>query len=196
MTGASGILYARRLCQALAEEGGRVHLVMTEAGAQVLREELGAEVDLGDGKSVIRGLVGSVPGNFRYEHHKDIGAAPASGSYRVDGMVVIPCTTGTLGGIAAGISRNLVERTADVMLKERRNLILVVRETPLSAVALENMLKLTHAGACILPAMPGFYHLPETVGDLVDFVVGKVLTQLGLDHELIRRKVKRRDQGG
>lgn len=188
VTGASGVVYARRLVGILAE-AAKVHLVMSEAGAQVLREELGVEVDLEDGKSVIRGLVGSLPRNIRYEHYKDIGAGIASGSYGVDGMVVIPCTTGTLGGIAAGISRNLIERAADVTLKERRNLILVVRETPLSAVALENMLKLTRAGACILPAMPGFYHLPRTVDDLVDFVVGKVLAQLGVAHKLFQRKV-------
>ena len=173
-----------------------MHLVMSEAGAQVMREELGVEVDLEDGAGVIRGLVGRAAPGFRYEDNRDIGAGIASGSYRVDAMVVIPCTAGTLGGIASGISRNLIERAAEVMLKERRNLILVVRETPMSAVLLENMLKLAHAGACLLPAMPGFYHLPKSVADLVDFVVGKVLTQMGLDHSLIRRKVSPVKRGG
>ena len=192
VTGASGILYARRLCQVLARlRNTRVHLLMSDAGARVMREELGVEAGLPDGGRVIRALVGERPANFRYEALDNIGAAIASGTHRVDAMVVIPCSMGTLGGIASGTSRNLIERAADVQLKERRNLILVVRETPLSTIALENLVTVARAGACVLPAMPGFYHLPKTVEDLVDFVVGKVLTQMGLDNELIRRRVEK-----
>jgi 4-hydroxy-3-polyprenylbenzoate decarboxylase len=193
VTGASGIVYARRLCEELAARPVRVRLVMSEAGALVMKEELGVSVDLEDGASVIRALAGKGAKKFRYDHFKNIGAGISSGSYAFDAMVVVPCTTGTLGGIASGISRNLIERAAEVTLKERRNLILVVRETPLSLVALENMAAVVRAGGCVLPAMPGFYHLPKTVDDLVDFLVGKILSQLGLEHRLIRRRVERED---
>jgi 4-hydroxy-3-polyprenylbenzoate decarboxylase len=191
VTGASGSVYARRLCQELALRPVKVRLVMSEAGALVMKEELGVSVDLEDGAAVIRGLLGRAAKNFRYDHYKNIGAGISSGSYPFDAMVVVPCTTGTLGGIASGISRNLIERAAEVTLKERRNLILVVRETPLSLGALENMAAVVRAGGCVLPAMPGFYHLPQTVDDVVNFLVGKILSQLGMDHALIRRRVEK-----
>lgn len=195
VTGASGAIYARRLCRALAKGNSRVHLLMSAAGARVVREELGETVDPADGRSVMRGLIGEAPKNFRYESLEDIGASFASGSYRVDAMVVIPCSMGTLGRIAAGTGSNLIERGADVQLKERRNLILVVRETPLSLIGIENMATVARAGACVLPAMPGFYHLPKSVEDLADFVVGKVLIQMGEDQKLFRRRVARGEQG-
>lgn len=195
VTGASGAAYARRLCRVLAKEKRvKVHLLMSHAGARVVREELGEEIDVADGDSVLRGLVGEVPRNFRYEALDNIGASIASGSYRVDAMAVIPCSMGTLGRIAAGTGANLIERAADVQLKERRNLVLVVRETPLSLIGIENMATVARAGACVLPAMPGFYHLPKTVADLVDFVVGKTLLQMGFEEGLVKRRVAERKQ--
>ena len=195
VTGASGAIYARRLCRVLAtRKRTRVHLLMSAAGARVVREELGETVDIADGRSVIRGLIGSEPTNFRYEALDNIGAGIASGSYVVDAMVVIPCSMGTLGRIAAGTGANLIERAADVQLKERRNLILVARETPLSLIGIENMARVARAGACVLPAMPGFYHLPKTVDDLVDFVVGKVLLQMGEAQSLFKRRMAREEQ--
>lgn len=192
VTGASGAVYARRLCQVLAKlRGTRVHLLMSEAAARVAREELGVEIDTADGRSVMKGLIGEEPKGFRYESHANIGAGIASGSYRVDAMVVIPCSMGTLGRIASGTGSSLIERAADVQLKERRNLILVVRETPLSLIGIENMATVARAGACVLPAMPGFYHLPRTMEDLVDFVVGKVLLQMGLEQRMFKRRLKR-----
>ncbi|NUN47542.1 MAG: UbiX family flavin prenyltransferase [Candidatus Brocadiae bacterium] len=196
VTGASGSVYAQRLCRDLAgRKGVRVNLVMSEAGARVIREELGVALDLEDGPGVIRALAGAGARNFHYDHYKDIGAGIASGTHPTEGMVVIPCTTGTLGGIASGVSRNLIERAAEVVMKERKNLILVLRETPLSLVTIENMARLARAGVCILPAVPGFYHLPKTLEDVVDFLVGKVLGQMGFGHRLIRRRVKRGGAG-
>lgn len=196
VTGASGAIYARRLCQVLAKDlGARVHLLMSEAGARVAREELGVEIDPADGGSVMKGLIGEEPQRFRHESHANIGAAIASGSYRVDAMVVIPCSMGTLGRIASGTGSTLIERAADVQLKERRNLILVVRETPLSLIGIENMARVARAGACVMPAMPGFYHAPKTLMDLVDFLVGKVLVQMRLEQGLFKRRVKRIGEG-
>ncbi|KAF0242859.1 MAG: 3-octaprenyl-4-hydroxybenzoate carboxy-lyase [Planctomycetota bacterium] len=195
VTGASGSIYARCLCRVLSKrKDARVHLLMSEAGARVVREELGQNVDIADGRSVMRGLIGSEPPNFRYEALDNIGAGIASGSYVVDAMVVIPCSMGTLGRIAAGTGSNLIERAADVQLKERRNLILVARETPLSLIGIENMARVARAGACVLPAMPGFYHLPKSVDDLVDFVVGKVLLQMGEAQSLFKRRMAREEQ--
>jgi 4-hydroxy-3-polyprenylbenzoate decarboxylase len=194
VTGASGAIYARRLCAVLAREKSvRVHLLVSDAGARVFREELGVALDLADASSVVHGVVGGPAKNFRYDRQEDIGAAIASGTYPVDAMAVVPCSMGTLAAIATGNCRNLIHRAADVMLKERRNLILVVRETPLSLIALENMVRVARAGACVLPAMPGFYHLPETVEDVVDFVVAKVLAQMGVkgSEGMVRRKVRK-----
>ena len=173
VTGASGAPYALALLRNL--DSVHVDLVISEDGKKVI--ELEADVPV----KAFEELADATYAN------DDLGAPPASGSYRFDAMVVIPCSMGTLGKIAWGISDNLVTRAAAVCLKERRKLILVPRETPLAANHLENMLRLTNQGVVILPAMPGFYHGPKGIGDLVDFIVGKVLDQLGIEHALFRR---------
>lgn len=184
ITGASGAPYAVRLLESLLAAERQVWLIVSSHGLRLLRTEL--EIDSVDelrrrvGAGVWRRLV------TLYED-ADRGAAPASGSARTAGMVVCPCSMGTLSAISVGASRSLVERAADVTLKERRALVLVPRETPLSAIHLGNMLRLARAGAVILPAAPGFYHKPTTVQDLVDFVVARVLDQLGVGHALVRR---------
>lgn len=173
VTGASGVPYAHALLRSLAAHD--VDLVVSEDAKKVLA----AETDL-DAKALAK-LAGHTYRN------DDTTAPPSSGSYRFDAMVVIPCSMGTLGKIAWGISDNLITRAAAVCMKERRMLILVPRETPLAATHLENMLRLANQGVVILPAMPGFYHGPETVDDLVNFVVGKVLDQLRIEHALFKR---------
>ncbi len=152
---------------------------MSEAGARVAVQELGLPLDLADGAGVVRALLGVERPEVRYHHFSRIDAPPAGGSYRHDGMAVCPCSMGTLGRIAGGLSTNLIERAADVCLKERRRLVLVPREAPLSEIHIENMLRAARAGAVVLPAMPGFYGRRETVEDLVDFVVSRVLDHLG-----------------
>lgn len=184
ITGASGAPYAVRLLESLLAAERQLWLIVSSHGLRLLRTEL--EIDSVD---ELRRRVGA--GAWRrlvtlYED-ADRGAAPASGSARTAGMVVCPCSMGTLSAISVGASRSLVERAADVTLKERRALVLVPRETPLSAIHLGNMLRLARAGAVILPAAPGFYHRPTTVQDLVDFVVARVLDQLGVEHALVRR---------
>lgn len=186
ITGASGAIYGVRLVQELLRAGHNVHLIVTEAGWQVFHEEL--EWDTTDRDAVMREKFMSFGnGELHYHTLRDFKAPIASGSYRNDGMVIIPCTMGTLSGIAHGASGNLLERAADVMLKEGRKLILVPRETPLNSIHLENMLKVSQAGGKILPAMPGFYQMPKTLDDIVDFLVGKVLDSLGVHHDLFKR---------
>jgi flavin prenyltransferase len=186
ITGASGAIYGVRLVQEILKCGHKVHLVVTEAGWQVFKEEL--EWDTSNRESVIEKQF-AIHGKERLMYHtlRDFNAPIASGSYQNDGMVIIPCSMGTLSGIAHGASGNLLERTADVMLKESRKLILVPRETPLHKIHLENMIKVTEAGGKIVPAMPGFYHLPKSLDDIVNFLVGKVLDNLGVHHELFTR---------
>jgi 4-hydroxy-3-polyprenylbenzoate decarboxylase len=144
-------------------------------------------LDLGDGPGVVRALLGEEPPNVQVHSCKDFETSIASGSYRHDGMAVCPCSGGTLGRIASGASTNLVERAADVCLKERRKLVLVTRETPLSEIHLENMLRVTRAGAVVLPASPGFYSGETRVEQMVDFIVGRVLDQLGVENALVPR---------
>ena len=187
ITGGSGAAYGRRLLEVLASTGATVHLVMSEAGAKVFHHEMGIELDLSDGDSVIRTLLGETLPNVEYHHYKNLEVSIASGSYKTEGMVICPCSMGTIGRVAGGISSNLVERAADVCLKERRQLILVPRETPLSEIHLENMLRLTRAGAMILPACPGFYHQPRRMEDLVDQVCAKVMDVCGISQEKISR---------
>lgn len=184
ISGASGAPYAIKLLQALVHAKRSLWLIVSEHGWRLLK----TEADVGD----IETLRSRVGGNAWEQlvtvfDDGDRGASPASGSARTSGMVICPCSMGTLSAIAAGSSRSLVERAADVALKERRRLILVPRETPLSAVHLQNMLRATRAGAVVLPAAPGFYHRPTSVDDLVSFVVARVLDQLEVDHDLTRR---------
>ena len=184
LTGASGAPYAVRLLRALAELGCPVWLVVSAHGWRLLETESAIPT-----LAALREAVGAEA----WDRHVtlfddgDRGARPASGSARTRAMVVCPCSMGTLAAIAAGTSRSLVERAADVTLKERRPLLLVTRETPLSAIHLENMLRLTRAGAVVMPAAPGFYHRPRGIDDLVDFMVARVLDHLGLDHAVGRR---------
>jgi len=186
ITGASGAIYGVRLVQELLRGGHKVHLMVTEAGWQVFRDEL--DWDTAERAQLLKEkLQQDFPGELHYWGLRDFSCPAASGSHRGDGMIVIPCSMGTLSGIAHGASGNLLERAADVMLKEGRKLVLVPRETPLNAIHLENMLALSRVGAKILPAMPGYYHKPNTMDDLINFVVGKALDALDIPHGLFRR---------
>ncbi|WP_417393402.1 UbiX family flavin prenyltransferase [Gimesia sp.] len=217
MTGASGAIYAVRLIEVLMAAGRTVHLTISASAAQVLKHELGLKIDLENfdpnellpdpagqpDDSVIRKIkpthsedfaLSSVLGDsdlkqgaLIYHHYKDFSAGIASGSFLTDGMVVCPCSMGTLGSIASGACGNLIHRAADVHLKERRKLILLARETPLGLIPLENMVKLTQAGAIVMPAAPGFYHNPVTIHDLVDFMSGRICDHLGIRHEIHQR---------
>ncbi|BCR03099.1 flavin prenyltransferase UbiX [Desulfuromonas versatilis] len=188
ITGASGSIYGLRLVEELLKSQCRVALLLTRSGLEVLRYETGLEWEGSTSarKQLMRDYFG---GSHRLDHYDadDLFAPVASGSSAPDAMVVVPCSMGTAGRIAAGIGSNLVERAADVALKERRELILVPRESPFNPIHLENLLKLSRAGAHILPAMPGFYHRPKTIDDLVDFVVGKILDSLQIKHSLFQR---------
>ena len=182
ITGASGSIYGIRLIQQLALKKNSVNVVVTSAGKIVMKEELGVS-DLG--KMDKLGL-SKVKTNIKVWENNNFEAPFMSGSSAPEAVIVIPCSVGKLAAIANGISGNLVERTADVALKEKRQLILVVRETPFSLIHLENMVKVTRAGAQILPAMPAFYHHPKTIDDMVNFVVGKVLNLLRIEHNLFK----------
>ena len=181
VTGASGSVFARRMLQMLEsdERVGRIHMVVSGAGLKVLREELA--LDVTKSASLPAVLADGPAPKTEYLLDSDIGASIASGSCRVDGMVVIPCSTGCLAQIAHGISSTLIERSADVCLKEGRTLILAVRDTPLSRVHLRNMLQAQEAGAEIFPIVPAFYHRPKTIDDLVTQFCCRVLAHLGLD---------------
>lgn len=186
-TGASGLPYGMRLLECLLTSGLRVHLVYTQAAQIVAKQELGLVLPSRpqEAEQFFAGRCGNFSGELKVFGIQDWYAPMASGSNPGDAMVVCPCTMGTLGKIAAGISDDLIARAADVMLKEQRKLILVPRETPFSAIHLENMLKLARAGATILPPNPGFYHHPQSVQDLVDFVVARILDHLGVPHALM-----------
>jgi len=217
VTGASGGVYARRLPEVLCAAGCDVHLVISPAAQVVLKQELNLTVDLDnfdpatlmldagaklkDRKlQAVRSLAGisseesnvlaigsGEDGILHYYHYRDYLGAIASGSFLTDGMVICPCSSGTLSAIVHGTSANLIHRTAEVHLKERRKLILVPRETPLSITVLANMKRAAKAGAILLPAMPGFYHGVKTISDLVDFVVSRICDQLGIRNSLIQR---------
>jgi flavin prenyltransferase len=183
ITGASGAPYAVRLLQALTAAHRPVSLIVSKYGMRLLATESGIESMDG-----LRDAVG-IEGWASYVEvfsNDDRGAPPASGSARTAGMVVCPCSMGTLSAIATGSSRSLIERAADVTLKEQRKLILVPRETPLSAIHLGNMLRLARAGAVVMPASPGFYHRPKQISDLIDFVVARILDQLGVEQNLAK----------
>lgn len=173
ITGASGIIYGKRFLEEAKKRKFEVHLVVSDAAEKVARSELG-DVDW----SMLATKVYAPD---------DLTAPIASGSFRVDAMVIVPATMKTLGALSSGYCDDLISRAADVQLKEGRRLLIVPRETPLHAIHLENMAKLSRMGVTVLPAMPGFYHGPKTVDDLVDFIVGKMLDQLGVEHDLFRR---------
>lgn len=175
ITGASGAIYGRRLLEVLHQKGVKTHLIVSRAAEKVIEQELGM------GKKSLVKLAAHV-----YDVD-DLGAPFMSGSFQTDGMVIIPCTMKTLAGIASGYSDNLILRAADVTLKEGRKLVVVPRETPLSIVHLQNMLKVARLGVIVIPAMPAFYHKPKSIEGLVDFVVGKVLDYLGIKHQLFKR---------
>lgn len=184
ITGASGAPYAVRLLESLVAAQRKVWLIISGHGFRLLQTEVGiADV------AQLRSRIGAEPFDA-YVHvydDGDRGAAPASGSTRSAGMVICPCSMGTISAISQGTSRSLVERAADVALKERRRLIVVPRETPYSRIHLENMLRLTEAGAVVMPASPGFYHDPRGINDLVDFVVARILDHLEVEHSLVKR---------
>jgi 4-hydroxy-3-polyprenylbenzoate decarboxylase len=186
ITGASGALYATRTMAALMEQGCHIELVISDYGRRLLRDELGeaAAVDRLMDFLVATYGQGVRQGAYTLYSNKDLGAKIASGSQGCEGMAVVPCSMKTLAGIAHGLSRNLVERAADVMLKERRRLVIMPRETPMSLPQLRNMVLCAEAGAMILPAMPAFYQMPKTLDDLADFMAGKVLSALGFTHHL------------
>lgn len=199
-SGASGAPYALRLLQQLLAANQSVHLIMSNAGAAVLAQETGIVVNLETGdlnqllntpldylgdSSVANGT--DVDSLLSYEHYSDFMSPTASGSYLTSGMVICPCSGGTLSAVVTGASRNLIHRAADVHLKEKRKLVLVTRETPLSRVHIRNMDLASEAGAVVLPASPGFYHGAESIGDLVDFVVARILDQLEVENDLSSR---------
>lgn len=186
LTGASGVIYGQRLLEVLLRRGLAVHLTISESARQVLAHELGLSVQLGAFQTAQ--LLPAWPANATqpvYHHYQDFHTPIASGSFRTRGMVVCPCSGSTLSGIARGASDNLIQRAAEVHLKERRPLILVPRETPLSLIHIDNLRAVTLAGGMILPAAPGFYSRTETLQDLVDFVVARILDQLEVPQDLI-----------
>lgn len=186
MTGASGAPYGVRLLEILLRAGRTVHLTISPAAVQVLQAELDRSINVDDFRL---GDLLDVPvdGKTIYHHHLDFSAGIASGSFLTGGMVICPCSMGTVGAIATGQSQNLIHRAADVHLKERRKLILVPRETPLHLIQLRNLATCAEAGAVVLPAMPAYYTRPQSVQDMVDFIVGRVCDQLGVEHQLLRR---------
>jgi len=186
VTGASGAVYATRTMAALLERGCHLEVVISDYGRRLLRDELGESAAADKLLDYLASKYGDVVrrGTHTLYSNRDLGAKIASGSQGCEGMVVVPCSMKSLAGIANGLSRNLVERAADVMLKERRRLIIVPRETPMSLPQLRNMVLCAEAGAMIMPAMPAFYQMPKTLDDLADFMAGKILSSLGFDHEL------------
>ncbi len=189
LTGASGMPYGLRLLECLLRAGCRVQLVYSPAAQIVARQEMALELpgQAAQAQTSLRQRFAGLPGVLDVYGREEWFAPMASGSNPAEAMVVCPCTMGTLAAIAQGLANNLIERAADVMLKEGRLLILVPRETPFSAIHLENMLRLARAGAVILPPNPGFYHHPQTVAALVDFVVARILDRLGVPHTLMPR---------
>lgn len=175
VTGASGVIYAKRLLEVLTEKNIETHLIVSKTAGKIIRHEL----DMG--REDFEKL-----GRYCYRE-EEVDAPLASGSFKTDGMIIIPCSLKTLAGIACGYTGNLILRAADVALKEKKTLILVPRETPLNVIHLRNMLELARIGVVILPAMPAFYYKPRRLEELVDFIVGKVLDILGIEHDLFKR---------
>lgn len=186
ITGASGAVYGIRLCEELLFAGAELHLVITDAGWRVIKEELGWDVARRR-ETLERHFGEQATNRLHYHDNRDIGASIASGSFLTQGMVIMPCSMGSLSSIAHGSSTNLLTRAADVMLKEGRKLLLVPRETPLHAIHLENMLTLARLGVKLIPAMPAFYYKPQSMEEMVNFLVGKVMDNMPLAHNLYRR---------
>jgi len=186
ITGASGAVYAVRTVAALLERGVHVELIVSDYGRRLLRDELGDQATVERLRDFLEAKYGRsvAAGEINLHSNRDLGATIASGSHGCSGMAIVPCSMKTLAAVANGLSRNLIERAADVMLKERRRLVLVPRETPMSLPELRNMVLCSEAGATVLPAMPAFYQMPKTLDDLADFMAGKILGALGLDHDL------------
>jgi len=186
ITGASGALYAVRTLAELLSRGLNVELVVSDYGRRLLRDELGDEATLEKIIPFLSAKYGAAvaQGSLVVHSNRDLGATIASGSHQCAAMAIVPCSMKTLAGIAHGLSRNLVERAADVMLKEQRRLVIVPRETPMSLPALRNMVLCAEAGAMIVPAMPAFYQQPRSLDDLADFMAGKILSALGFEHSL------------
>lgn len=187
MTGASGSPYGVRLLDVLLETGRSVHLVISPAATEVMQRELNVELDLNHFDPAMLLPARTDFSRLHYHNHRNFQAGIASGSFLTAGMVICPCSMGTVAAIAHGTSENLIHRAADVHLKERRKLIVVPRETPLGVIQLRNLVTLAEAGALVLPAMPAFYTLPKTIDDMIDFIVGRVCDQLGVEHGLLKR---------
>lgn len=187
ITGASGSVYGLRLLQYLLEIEQPVELLVSRGARQVMSEEM----DLDFGEDLVPGLLNylSLPADAPVGLHRtdNYGASVASGSFRTMGMAIVPCSLGTLGSVASGLTENLIHRAAAVTLKEKRPLVLLVREMPFGQIQLKHMLTLSEAGATVACASPGFYHKPKTVSDMIDFVVGRVLDQYSFDHSLFKR---------
>jgi 4-hydroxy-3-polyprenylbenzoate decarboxylase len=186
VTGASGAVYAMRTLAALLERRVHVELIVSDYGRRLLRDELGEQASVDRLVPFLSDRYGAGvgAGTMTVHSNRDLGATLASGSHGCSGMAIVPCSMKTLAAVAHGLSRNLIERAADVMLKERRRLVIVPRETPMSLPQLRNMVLCAEAGAMILPAMPAFYQQPKTLDDLADFIAGKILSALGFEHSL------------
>lgn len=189
LTGASGMPYGIRLLEILLQQGHQVYLLYSQAAQIVAQQEMALTLSTRpkETEAFLNNYFSIEPGLLHVFGREEWFAPVASGSNPADAMVICPCTMGTLSAVAAGLGQKLIERAADVMLKEQRKLILVARETPFSTIHLENMLKLARSGAVILPANPGFYHRPENIQDIIDFIVARVLDQLGVAHTLMPR---------
>jgi flavin prenyltransferase len=196
ITGASGALYATRTLAALLERGVHIELIVSDYGRRLLRDELGDAATVDQIVPFLAGKYGPrvSAGSISLHSNRDLGATIASGSHGCSGMAIVPCSMKTLAAVAHGLSRSLIERAADVMLKEKRRLVIVPRETPMSLPQLRNMVLCAEAGAMILPAMPAFYQQPETLDDLADFMAGKILSALGFEHALYPAWTGRTDQ--
>jgi flavin prenyltransferase len=190
ITGASGTVYARRLLQVLLDERPELEfeLIISEAALRVMREEEGISVSPHSvTKLQLEKIIGAQTDRVRMHNNRNIGASIASGSYITSGMVIVPCSMASLAAIANGFGQTLIHRAADVTMKEGRKLVLVPRETPLSVIHLENMLKLAKIGVSLVPAMPGFYHQPKKIEDIIDMMVMRILDQMGIELKIAKR---------
>ena len=188
ITGASGSIYAKRLIEVLIEEDIQINVVATEKGKQVFKYELSLSLD-----NWIKDL-SSTHSNIKLEDNNNLFSGVASGSNKYDAVIILPCSMGTLAEISYGLSKNLLCRAADVALKENRQLIIVPRETPLNSIHLENMLRLSKMGAAIIPAMPGFYHHPSSIEEIVDFLIGKILDYINIENKLFKKWEDRKNE--